>query len=137
MQDTRKPAKNPPKPPVYKAALDLDVQYCRSTKKAPQDVKYMHINRLHDALIEIVTAIAFANETQDAQERADFISRAADDLRNMKIRVRVLYDLHYITKKGFTAISGTEENVARQLAGWQKSTEDRINNPIVKQSLAE
>lgn len=88
-------------------------------------------------LIEIVTAIAFANETQDAQERADFISRAADDLRNMKIRVRVLYDLHYITKKGFTAISGAEENVARQLAGWQKSTEDRINNPIVKQSLAE
>lgn len=105
MQETHRPVKNPPKPPVYKAALDLDAQYCRSTKKAPQDVKYTHINRLHDTLIEIITVVAFANDTQDPKERADFISRAIDEVRKLKIRVRVLYDLHYITKKGFTAIT--------------------------------
>lgn len=137
MQETHRPVKNPPKPPVYKAALDLDAQYCRSTKKAPQDVKYTHINRLHDTLIEIITVVAFANDTQDPKERADFISWAIDEVRKLKIRVRVLYDLHYITKKGFTAITGAEENVARQLSGWLKSTEERINNPKVIQSLAE
>ena len=107
--------------PVYKKALDLEKQFSESTKKVPRDVKYCRIDRMHETVLQIVEDIAFANEFEGS--RTDYINRALGELNGFVIRVRILLDLHYITKKGFAAIVRAEESVTRQLLGWRNSVE--------------
>ena len=112
--------------PVYKRALDLDVQFAASTKKAPHDVKYGYINDIHNRILQLITDIAFANDYET--ERITWIKEAQESLRGIKIRVRILLDRKNITKKGFAAIIRAEESVARQLSGWYSAESSKNSN---------
>lgn len=107
--------------PVYKKALDLERQFTLSTQKAPRDVKFTRINAMHESILQIIEDVAFASEF--TINRVEYINRALGELNGFIIRVRILLDLRYISKKGFAAIVRCEENVARQLIGWRKSIE--------------
>ena len=110
--------------PVYKKLLDLVKQFDDSTKKVPQSVKHDYVRAMHNQLVSIVTTVAFANEF-DA-DRVTLLTDAIQSLSEFKIRVRVLLDLHYITKKGFAAITREEQNATKQLVGWRDSTKDEV-----------
>ena len=108
--------------PVYKKALELERQLTLSTRKVPRDVKYERVNSMHETTLRIIEDVAFANEF--AASRVEHINRALCELNGLIIRVRILLDLQYITKKGFAAIARCEENVVRQLTGWRNSIEN-------------
>lgn len=109
--------------PVYNKARLLYIQFERSTQKAPLNMKRSKIAEIECAIVELMCDISDANEQErDKRARLEYISRAIKRLHRVKVLVRVLYDLNVITKKGFGAIALAEENVARQLAGWEKST---------------
>lgn len=112
--------------PVYKKLLDLTRQFDDSTKKVPKSVKHGYVRDMHNQLITIVTMVAFANEFNSV--RAAKLKKAIDFMSEFKIRIRVLLDLHYITKKGFAAIVRLEEDAIRQLTGWYNS----IDNTTIK-----
>ena len=99
--------------PVYKKLLELTKQFDDSTKKVPQLVKHDYVRAMHNQLVSIVTTVAFANEFN--ADRGKLLGAAVTSLAEFKIRVRVLLDLHYITKKGFAAIVRLEESAAKQL----------------------
>lgn len=105
--------------PVYKKLLDLVKQFDDSTKKVPQSVKHDYVRAMHNQLVGIITTVAFANEFE--ADRVALLTEASHQLSQFKIRVRILLDLHYITKKGFAAVVRLEENAAKQLCGWRNS----------------
>lgn len=72
--------------------------------------------------MRIMDGIAFANESTDIRERLAFINDARKRLREIEIEMRCVFDLGLLRKKSFAAIIRCEENVARQLAGWEKKT---------------
>lgn len=114
--------------PVYKKALDLERQFTLSTQKAPRDVKYARLNAMHETVLQIIEDIAFANEF--SIHRVEYINKALGELNGFIIRVRLLLDLRYISKKGFAAIVRAEEDVTRQLTGWRNSLEKTSGNNI-------
>ncbi len=111
------------RPPVYYAACRLYQQFTRSTKKAPVNIKrgtFADVERLIQSIIEDT---AFANELEsDPSARLKWIADALDKMNRVKISVRMVKDLQYITAKGFSAIMREEDKVVRQLSGWRRST---------------
>jgi len=110
--------------PVYKKMLELVKQFDDSTKKVPQSVKHDYVRDMHNQLVRIVTTVAFANDFDN--DRISLLEDAIQSLSEFKIRVRILLDLHYITKKGFAAIVRLEENASKQLHGWHDSTKEEV-----------
>lgn len=110
--------------PVYKKLIELVKQFDDSTKKVPQSVKHDYVRDMHNRLVRIVTTVAFANDFDN--DRISLLEDAIQALSEFKIRVRVLLDLHYITKKGFAAIVRLEENASKQLHGWHDSTKEEV-----------
>ena len=109
--------------PVYNKARRLYEQFEQSTQKAPINRKRGVIHDIEEQIIGLMCDISFANEQEkDRRSRLEYIARAAQSIHSIKVKVRILYDLRIVTKKGFAAIILEEENVARQLAGWEKKT---------------
>jgi hypothetical protein len=112
--------------PVYNKTRLLFIQFERSTQKVPINMKRGAISEVEHWLIEIMDTIAFANLSErDRQARLLYITEAARTLQKVKVRIRTLYDLNIITKKGFDALILLEGNVDKQLTGWERSI---INN---------
>ena len=71
--------------------------------------------------------LSFADEELgSAERRMAFIKAAMRIMRKVCIRIRVMYDLHYIKKTGFSALMILEDDVMRQLQGWYNKTELEI-----------
>lgn len=109
--------------PVYNKARTLTLQFLESTKKAPINTKRGLIARTENALVSVMEHLAFADEMMAVPtSRAAFIRAAMRIMRKVKIRVRILYDLHFIRKSGFSALMLLEDDVMRQLQAWLNKT---------------
>ncbi len=105
---------------VYNRARLLSEQIVKSTGKVPRFAKYSYVDPMIVSVYGIMEYISFANDTPE--QRVQFIDTALAALNQLKIKVRVLRDLKFVTQKGYDAIIRDEENVTRQLNGWRKAT---------------
>ena len=113
--------------PVYNRTRLLVDQFLLSTKKAPINTKRGLIARTEDALISVMEHIAFADEMLAHPEtRAAYLKAAIRIMRKVEIRVRILYDLHFIKKSGFAALMLLEDDIMRQLQGWYNATQKEL-----------
>ena len=113
--------------PVYNRTRMLFLQLEASTKKLPINIKRGYLAKTEEAVISVLEHLAFADEAMaDPRRRLAFISAAQKIMRKVEIRVRIMYDLHYIKKSGLSALMLIEDDVMRQLAGWYISTEKEI-----------
>lgn len=113
--------------PVYNKTRQLFLQFELSTKKAPIDIKRGIISDTKSEIIRILEHLSFADEMVNSVEaRMVFIEDAIRTMRSVKVRVRILFDLHYIKKSGFAALIALEEDVFRQLQGWLNKTEQEL-----------
>ena len=113
--------------PVYNRTRMLFLQLEASTKKLPINIKRGYLAKTEEAVISVLEHLAFADEAMaDPRRRLAFIAAAQKIMRKVEIRVRIMYDLHYIKKSGLSALMLIEDDVMRQLAGWYLSTEKEI-----------
>ena len=113
--------------PVYNRTRMLFLQLEASTKKLPINIKRGYLAKTEEAVISVLEHLAFADEAMaDPRRRLAFIAAAQKIMRKVEIRVRIMYDLHYIKKSGLSALMLLEDDVMRQLAGWYLSTEKEI-----------
>ena len=113
--------------PVYNRTRMLFLQLEASTKKLPINIKRGYLAKTEEAVISVLEHLAFADEAMaDPRRRLAFIAAAQKIMRKVEIRVRIMYDLHYIKKSGLSALMLIEDDVMRQLAGWYISTEKEI-----------
>lgn len=112
--------------PVYKKALDLVFSLTNSTQKTPKDIRFSRVTKMKNDVMDIAKYIAYANDIDS--ERVAYIEKAVEVLNDIKIDVRSLLDLKYISKTGFSAITLSEAKLSRQLEGWLKSTRAKIES---------
>ena len=106
--------------PVFNRLRMLYVQFEKSTQKAPINIKRGPIFQIETWLIEMLDNIQLAHESE-LEMRLICIRENICLLRMVKMKVRTLQWLHIIHDKAYAAIIREEENVAAQLAGWEKS----------------
>ncbi|MBQ6029898.1 MAG: four helix bundle protein [Oscillospiraceae bacterium] len=117
------PKRKDQRPPVYNAARQLYQQFVRSTQKCPINVKRGKIAEIERKIQSIMEDTAFADEQKEnAPVRLERIAAALKTMDEVRISIRMVHDLRYITKKGFDALTNKEDNVVRQLKGWQRSS---------------
>ena len=108
--------------PVYNATRELFLQIHRSTQKVPVDIRRGRVADIKEKVLKLLDSIAYANEAKDKRSRLDYIDGARAILREVTIEIRCVFDLGLLRRKSFAAIMRYEDNVARQLAGWEKKT---------------
>ena len=105
--------------PVYKAAIELERQFCASTQKTKRQLKYGKVDKIYQEIIDFIVKVAFACDYDG--DRVKMIDEALAMMRRIKIQVRIILDLGGMTKNGFAAVVKAEEDVSRQLSGWKIS----------------
>lgn len=105
--------------PVYKAAIELEHQFCASTQKAKRQLKYGKVDKIYQEIIDFIVKVAFACDYEG--DRLKLIEESLEMMRRIKIQVRIILDLGGMTRNGFAAVVKAEEDVSRQLSGWKNS----------------
>jgi hypothetical protein len=103
--------------PVYKAAYDLLQSVYKDTGNVPRDVRFTLVETLKNELTEIIVLIYKANSTPD---KLPYIEKARELVVSVKVRLRLLNDLHHINVKLYARFSEQVESVSKQLASWQE-----------------
>ena len=112
--------------PVYKAAIELERQFCASTQKTKRQLKYGKVDKIYQEIIDFIVKVAFACDYDG--DRVKMIDEALAMMRRIKIQVRIILDLGGMTKNGFAAVVKAEEDVSRQLSGWKNSLTCKTKN---------
>ena len=113
--------------PSYNKTRELFEQFEKSTQKRPTNIKRGKCAEIENALMDIMLMISKAElEKEDAATRAGYIGAAMDDLLEVKLNIRILYDLHLIHPEGWSALMLLEDDLAGQLYSWKRETEKRI-----------
>lgn len=108
--------------PVYKAAYDLLQSIYRNLGNVPRDVRFTLVETLKNELTDILVLIYKANSTT---EKLPLIADAREKLVSVKIRMRLLHDLHHVGVKQYANLTLQVEQVSKQLAAWHKYARER------------
>ena len=104
--------------PVYKAGYDLALEVFKLGKDLQKEYKYTVGERMKTDALELMTLVFRANTRRD---RNEVLQLARERCENIRLCFRLLHDLRQLPLKKLVAVNEKIELVARQLAGWQKS----------------
>jgi len=115
---------------VYNTYRYLFKKIYEHTQNTPRFYKYSLVLELSNMVENQMMAINDINELEFTDNtRVEFLNNMIHEIDNkIKIRIRNLYELRLITKKGFGDLSNYTEKISRQLKGWKTYTENLINN---------
>ena len=115
---------------VYKSCYDLLLMLYRDLARLPRDIKYTLLQDLKQDTLMVLRYIYHANATQD---KATYLEKALEHILNVKINIRLLWDLRQIKENSYARFLEQAENVSKQLTAWhsaaikkQEKTEKQI-----------
>ena len=111
--------------PVYKATYDLLLMVYKRENSLPREHRYSIVMELKRYLVDILSMVARANASRD---KVQYLSRARIDLEEVRIRFRILSDLHLLGSSFFGDICLREESISKQLAAWHNSAAKNEKN---------
>ena len=100
---------------VYNEARSLYTSLRNSTQKMPREERYNFVLPIMNKIEGIMTTIALASI---ADEKSEVLKSAIRSICEIQVTIRNLFELHLITKKGFSSIAEHTESLRRQLVGW-------------------
>ena len=106
---------------VYNEARRLYLTIKKSTQKVPRDERYNFIMPVLDKIEDIMATILIASKMKDKTET---LNSAIQTVLKIQIKMKNLYELHMLTKKGFATITYHSESLFRQLTGWKNKNND-------------
>ena len=113
--------------PSYNKTRELFEQFERSTQKRPPNIKRGICADIENGLMHILFMIDKAELLMDKPaDRAEKLGEAQDTLLNIKLKIRILFDLHFIPDTGWSALMLLEDDLAAQLYSWKRETEKCI-----------
>ncbi len=102
---------------VYNEARSLYASLRSSTQKMSREERYNFIIPVMNKIEGIMTTIAIATIADDKYE---VLKPAVRSICEIQVTMRNLFELHLLTKKGFSSIAEHTEALRRQLVGWSK-----------------
>lgn len=107
---------------VYKSGYDLLLMIHTSLQKLPRDIKYTLVQDLKQDTLSVLRCIYHANAASD---KLTYLEQARESILNVKINLRLLWDLKHIKEKTYGRLLEQAENVSKQLAAWHKSVSNK------------
>ncbi|MDD5862949.1 MAG: four helix bundle protein [Prevotella sp.] len=105
--------------PVFKATYDLLLDTYRRFQNVPRSVKFTIVEKIREELLDVLAIITAANIDRDKQSQ---LERAWWMVQRIKLRVRLLSDLHAVPLKLYAQLSMSLESISKQLMAWRKSS---------------
>ena len=113
--------------PSYNKTRELFEQFEKSTQKRPPNIKRGICADIENGLMDIMFMISQAELLMERPaERAEKLARAQDTLLGIKLKIRILFDLHFLPETGWSALMLLEDDLAGQLYSWKRETEKCI-----------
>lgn len=100
---------------VYKDCYDLLLSFYQELNKLPRDIKFSLLERMKVTLVRMEVLIYKANSSRD---KLPYLSEAKDLHVEVKVGIRLLYDLHYINVKTYSRLAEKAEVISKQLTLW-------------------
>lgn len=107
----RKPA------PVLHDAYDLVLGLYRVVPTFPKAQRFVLGQRIEQVSLDVLFHLLAAT---DARERHDALLRASQALDQLRLLLRLAFDLRFIATERHEALTTSMNTVGRQIGGWQK-----------------
>lgn len=104
---------------VYKTSYDLTVEVMRLSKKLPRELRFTLGERVINSTVEMMISIYRVNIEQ--ANKFDKLGIAREELETLRLLVRIIKDLQYVSVAYFTTLSEMIESISKQLTAWQRS----------------
>jgi len=103
--------------PVYKIGNELYVKFVLARRTLPREERYTIGQELDRAMVDVLVLVYRINSSRD---KVPLIARARQLVVEIQVRTRVLRDIRALSVGHFTELFDLSENLAKQLASWQK-----------------
>lgn len=104
--------------PVFKATYDLLLRIYMVSQHWSRDIRYTLGEELKKEVIEILQLIYQANASK---KKVAFLSSCRVKLIKVRLQIRVAKDLKQLHLNQYGLLAEMQENISKQLSGWEKS----------------
>ena len=115
---------------VYKAAFDLYIVSLSSVALMNNAHKYdlgRDINKRVFKIIQLIRKAYFANDAVGRKGRSAILAKALRKVDEAGVQMMAAAEMHAVDLKKLAQFSTKAEMVNRQLAGWKRATENKMN----------
>ena len=102
---------------AYRCVYDTLLDTYRQIHNVPREVRYTLLEALRNDLVDVLLHITNANASAD---KSPSIKAARKILTRVKLRTRLLKDLHCISDAQYQHFSEKLVSSSKQLTGWQR-----------------
>jgi hypothetical protein len=101
--------------PVFKATYDLLLDLYKTLNNVPRDLRYTLVQDLKNELTQLMVLIYKANSQR---EKPATLRKCLDLFLSVRLRIRLLKDMHFLSVARFAELSLKTEIISKQLTGW-------------------
>lgn len=101
--------------PVFKATYDLLLDLYKTLNNVPRDLRYTLVQDLKNELTQLMVLIYKANSQR---EKTTTLRKCLDLFLSVRLRIRLLKDMHFLSVARFAELSLKTEIISKQLTGW-------------------
>lgn len=101
--------------PVFKATYDLLLDLYKTLNYVPRDLRYTLVQDLKNELTQLMVLIYKANSQR---EKTATLRKCLDLFLSVRLRIRLLKDMHFLSVARFAELSLKTEIISKQLTGW-------------------
>lgn len=101
--------------PVFKATYDLLLDLYKTLNNVPRDLRYTLVQDLKNELTQLMVLIYKANSQR---EKTATLRKCLDLFLSVRLRIRLLKDMHFLSVARFAELSLKTEIISKQLTGW-------------------
>lgn len=113
--------------PVFQCAYILTIDLYKIVKNFNKDFKYTLGEKIKISAHELLDSVREINSFSD-QEKLKYFSKIDFKKENLRIYLRLAYDLQVISAGQLKMTNEKIEEIGRQLGGWQKWLADKKNS---------
>lgn len=103
--------------PIFQAAYNFNIEINKRVVNFPRLYRYSTGEKLKNSAFDLMNLIIKANSQVD---RVMLLDAAEEILENLKLLVRMCYDLKIMGGKGFEYLARLMDDIGRQLCRWKE-----------------
>lgn len=120
--------------PIIQCTYQLSLDLHRLVPRLPRPVRYLTGKEILDIAGSLLDSLVDANQKSADGGRLLQLENASSKLTSLRLRLRMLKDLHHISIGQTAHLNVQVEDISRQLAAWRKwvangATQDAVATP--------
>lgn len=110
---------------VFQKTYDLFVYCYPILKKFPQSERFTLVQKIENAILDILTSIVQAVESD---KRLDSLKFASMQLEKLKVLLRLSKELQFISVNEYEGVSSYTVEIGKMIGSWIKTESSQLNH---------